>query len=304
MLRNFKEILEKAKSFKKATLVVPIAEDEASLTAAIEAYKLGLINAILIGNKNRMTEAAKEFSGEGLANYEVIETDNPEEAAKKACVLCREKKADIILKGNLQTSQLLKGVLNADFGLRTNNLLSDVCVIEDPISNYKKLVGISDGGINILPNLDQKRQMIENAVSVMHKLGVAIPKVAVLSAIEKVNPGMPSSVDAAELKKMNLEGKIKGCIVDGPLALDNALHKWCAEMKGLKSEVAGDADILICPNIESGNIFVKGLVYYKNIKQGHVIVGAKVPVLINSRVDDAESKLHSILLAIVTGTER
>lgn len=297
MLKNFKDVIEKAKSGNNATVVVPIAEDEASLSAVIEAKKLGFINSILIGKKDKMNELAKHISGEDLSGHEIIEMSDHDEAAKKACMLCREKKADIILKGSLPTASLLKAVLNAETGLRTERLLSDVFIYEDTV--MKKLVGITDGGITPLPDLDQKRQLIENAVTVFHKLGVEKPKVAMLSAVEKVSPKLQSTVDASELAKMNKEGKIEGCIVEGPLALDNAVSKWCAEMKGLKSEVAEDVDIFVMPNIEAGNIFAKSMVFYSKAKLGHVIMGAKAPVLINSRVDDAHSKLHSIALAII-----
>ncbi len=299
MLKTFNEVIEKAKSFNKATVVVPIAEDESSLSAVIEARKMGIINSLLIGNKERMIAKAKEISNDNLSDHEIIEIDDHDEAAKKACLLCRENKANIVLKGSLPTASLLKAVLNPETGLRTERLLSDVFIYEDIV--MKKLVGITDGGITPLPNLDQKRQLIENAVEVYHRLGCEKPKVALLSAVEKVSPKLQSTVDAAELAKMNKEGKIKGCIVEGPLALDNAVSKWCAEMKGLKSQVSEDVDIFVMPNIEAGNIFAKSMVFYSKAKLGHVIMGATAPVLINSRVDDAPSKLHSIVLAIIAG---
>lgn len=304
MLKNFKEAIKKAKTFKKAVVVVPIAEDDASLSAVLDGHKIGLCDAILIGNRERMNKLANELSGKDLKDFEIIESENPEEAAEKACTLCRDKKADIILKGNVQTSMLLKSVLNADKGLRTDHLISDVFIFEDPLSGGNRLVGITDGGITPLPTLDQKRQIIENAVLAFQRLGADKPKVALLSAVEKPSPAVPSTMDAAELKKMNREGIIKGCIVDGPLALDNAVSKWCAEMKGIKSEIAGDVDIFVMPNIEAGNIFAKSMVFYQKAKIGHVLIGAKAPVLINSRVDDASSKLNSIVLAIIAGIER
>ena len=303
MFNSFKEISEKVKTYKKSTIVVPIAEDEASITAIVDAHKMGLINAILIGNKKRMEEGMRKFSGEGLQNYEVIEIDNPEEAAKKACLLCREKKADFILKGHLQTSQLLKAVLNSETGLRSGNLMSHIFIYEDPLARGKRLMGMTDGGINILPNVDQKRQIIENAVQFFHKLGNKNPKVALLSAVEKPTPAMPSTVEAVEIRKMYEEGKIKGCIVDGPFALDNAILKSCAEIKGIKSDVAGEADILVVPNIEAGNIFAKALIFYDKVEIGHIMVGAKIPVLATSRADDAIAKIHTIMLGLIAGRE-
>ncbi len=297
MVTNFLEVRELAKKLGPKIMVVPSAEDKTALMASYKGVKEGIVNAILIGNIEKIKNLCNELGID--PKLFTIQEAKQEEAATLAVQLVREKKAHLILKGFMQTSTLLKAVLDSEKGLRTGKLLSDVIFTEDPASDKPHLVGLTDGGINILPGLKEKKEIIENAVLVMHKLGHPMPKIAVMAAIEVVNQSMPATVDAAELKKMNQEGIIKDCIVDGPLALDIAVSKDAADKKGIKSEVAGYADILVVPNIEAGNLLGKAFTYYAKKPVGHVIVGAKAPILIPSRNESDEDKVNSIAMGVI-----
>lgn len=302
MVRTFKDIHNLAKKKGKKILAVPSAEDKVTLLAVFRGIKEGLINAILIGDKEKINKVIEELNLKKEI-FEILEAKSPEESARTAVDLVREGKAHFILKGYLHTHILLKAVLEPEKGLRTGKLLSDILFAQNPASQDKRIVGMSDGGINILPGLKEKKEIVENAVRAFHKLGFENPKVAILAAIEVVNPSMPATVDADELKKMNQRGEIKGCIVDGPLALDLAVSKEAALKKGVKSEVAGEADILIVPNIEAGNILGKSFTYYAKAPVGHVIVGAKAPILIPSRNESDSDKLNSIALGVIFSEE-
>lgn len=297
MVSSFYEIRKLAKSKSPKVMVVPSAEDKTALMASYKAVEENIVNAILIGNKEKIINLCNEYKID--SNLFNIKDAKAEETAWIAVELIREKKAHLILKGFMQTATLMKAVLDSEKGLRTGRLLSDVIFTEDPASDKPHLVGLTDGGLNILPGLKEKKEIIENAVFVMHKLGNPMPKIAVMAAIEVVNPAMPATVDAAELKKMNKEGIITGCIVDGPLALDIAVSKDAAAKKGIESEVAGNADILVVPNIEAGNLLGKAFTYYAKKPVGHVIVGAKAPILIPSRNESDEDKVNSIALGVI-----
>ncbi|MCS7229054.1 MAG: bifunctional enoyl-CoA hydratase/phosphate acetyltransferase [Candidatus Kryptonium sp.] len=298
MIRNFQELIEKVKGTSK-TIAVISAHQETALSAAIEARKQKIANSILIGDSQKISEMLKEL-GEDPTNFEIIEEKDPAKAVLIGTSLVRDGKAQIILKGKVDTTTLMKGVLNKEAGLRTGKLLSDVFVFEYPEKkDESKFILMSDGGVVLNPTLEQKIEIIKNAVEVAHKLGFENPKVAVLSATELVIEELTSTTDAVKLKQLNIEGKITGCVVDGPLALDLAISEESALEKGIKSEVAGKADILIVPNIESGNILGKSLTYFAHYKIGHVIAGAKAPVLIPSRSDKMEAKLNSIALGVL-----
>lgn len=303
MIRTFKEVRERVKSYKKKFFIaIPAADDDVSIEAAIDAKKDGLAESILIGDRKKILDLLKSM-GSSKTDFEIIDCSDYAEAARIAVRLCREEKANMLLKGHLDTGMLLKAVLDREEGLRTNRLLSDVFIFEDPLWDDRggKLVGITDGGITPLPNLQQKKEMIENAVEVFKRLGYERPKVAIMSATEKPNEKIPSTWDAKLLVEMYRKGEIKDCIVEGPMALDVAAFKWCAEKKGIKSEIAGDVDIMLMPSFEAANMVAKVFVFYMKRQIGHVIKGAKVPVLINSRTDDAELKVNSIALSILTG---
>ncbi len=303
MLRSFSEIRKKVKEYnRKFHVALPAADDETSVEAALDAKKDRIAESILIGDRTKIVDLLKS-KGSNESEFEIIDCKDYSEAAKIAVRLCREKKADILLKGHLDTAMLLKAALDKSDGLRTDRLLSDVFIFEDPLWDDKggKLVAITDGGITPAPNLEQKKQILLNAVEVYHRLGYKIPKVAVMSATEKPNEKIQSTWDAKLLVDMYKNGEIKDCIVEGPLALDVAALKWCAEMKGIKSEIAGDVDIMLMPTFEAGNMVAKVFVFYMKRQIGHVIKGATVPILINSRTDDAQLKINSIALSIIAG---
>lgn len=297
MVKTFIDVRELAKKTGKKVMVVPSAEDKTALMASYKGVKEGLVNAILIGSIEKIKHIAAELNID--TNLFELKEVAPEETAKIAVQLVREGKASMILKGYMQTSVLMKAVLDSEKGLRTGKLLSDVIFSEDPASREPRIVGMTDGGINIAPGLKEKKEILENAVWVLHRLGCKKPRVAVLAAIEVVNSSMTATIDAAELKKMNQEGVIKDCIVDGPLALDIAVSKEAADKKGIKSEVAGQADILLVPNIEAGNLLGKSYTYYAKKPVGHVVVGAKAPILIPSRNESDEDKVNSIAFGVI-----
>lgn len=296
-MRNMKklnELLEKAKKRGPKKVSVAVAEDEVVLNALEKARKEGIINAILVGNKTKIAEIAEE-NNINLDNYEVIDEKSEYEAAKTAVKLVADKKADFIMKGKIKTGDLMREVLKEEYNLRTGKTLSLVSVFEIP--GYHKLLVVSDAGMTIAPTLEQKVDIIKNSVLVAKMaLDIEKPKVAILGAVEVVNPKMPATIEAAILAKMNNRNQIKDCLVDGPFALDNAVSMEAAKHKGIESPVAGDADILIMPDIEAGNIFYKAMVFLGGAKVASTIVGARVPVALTSRADSDEVKLLSLVL--------
>ncbi|MDD2332305.1 MAG: phosphate acyltransferase, partial [Candidatus Cloacimonetes bacterium] len=227
--------------------------------------------------------------------FEIIDTgQNLKAAAEESVRLVREGKAQIILKGKTDTAILLKAVLDKEKGLRNSEVISDVLAYEHP----DNLMLMSDGGINICPELNEKIAIIKNAVQVAHAFGSPEPKVALISAIEAVNPKMPSTIDASIISKMNNRGQIPGCLIDGPLAFDNAIDLNAARIKGIVSPVAGMAEVMIVPNIEAGNIFGKMLTYYCKYRVAHVVMGTLAPILIPSRADDGETKMLCMAMGL------
>lgn len=296
MIKKLNEILSLAKSKEKKTLSVAVAQDKEVLSAVTEAVKLGIVDSILVGDEDKIKEIAEE-NALCLDNIKILDEKNILKAAAKAVELVSNGQAHYIMKGMLGTADLLRAVLNKEAGLRGKGLLSHVMVYEVP--TYHKLIFLTDGGMVPYPTLEDKIGIINNAVEVAHKLELDKPKVAPICAVEVVNPGMQATLDASVLSQMNKRGQIKGCIIDGPLGLDNAISKMAAEHKGIVSDVAGDADILLVPNIESGNFLGKSMTYFANAQSAGVIMGAKCPVVLVSRADSAESKLYSIALGSV-----
>ncbi len=283
----------------KRKLVLCAAGDEHSIDAVFEAYREGIIEPILVGQKEEMEkfrEHCKDFD-RLLKFYEKDE----EQVVKKAVSLVVNGEADILMKGNVTTATLLKGVLNKEYGLRERSFLSHFALFEVP--NYHKLLAITDVALNILPPLKHKVKIVKNAVKFIRKIGVEKPKIAALSAIEMVNEDMPSTIDAALLSIMQRRGQIKNCIIDGPLAFDNAISKASSKQKNIGGEVAGDADILLVPNIESGNILYKAFVFFADAKVAGLVIGAPFPIVLTSRADSEETKLNSIYLAAVSVKE-
>jgi len=294
MSNSFREILDKVKNNNRKTIAVAAAQDEPVLEAIRDAKNLGLINAILVGHKDKIIKIAKSIDLD-VNDLEIIHEPDNNKAALKAVELVSTGKAQMVMKGLLDTATILRAVLNKEIGLRTGRLMSHVAVFEIP--GYDRLIFITDAALNMYPDLQAKIDILNNAVTVAKAVGVDIPKVAPICAVEVVNPDMPATIDASILSKMNERGQIKGCIVDGPLAVDNALSKEAANHKNIVSKVAGKADILLLPSIEAGNVMYKTLTYTTNSKSGGIIVGAAAPVVLTSRADSPESKLNAIALA-------
>ncbi|MDD2423401.1 MAG: bifunctional enoyl-CoA hydratase/phosphate acetyltransferase [Candidatus Cloacimonetes bacterium] len=297
MIKNFDELIARVKEGKRGTAIIAAAQTESVLDAAILAKKEGLAESILVGDAKAIQELLNKMSPEYAHSFEIVDTGaDLTAAAVKAVELINQGKGDLILKGKTDTSMLLRAVLDKEKGLRISEVISDVLAYEHP--DGIKLM--SDGGINILPELKEKIAIIKNAVQVAHSLGNPNPKVAILSAVEVVNPKMPATMDAALIAKMNERRQISGCIIEGPLAFDNAVDITAAQLKGITSPVGGAADIMIVPNIEAGNIYGKMLTYYCKYRVAHIVMGTKAPILIPSRADDGETKMLCMALGLAS----
>jgi len=297
MIKNFDELMQKVKLAPRGTAVIAAAQTESALDAAILAKREGVAESLLVGDKSGILQLLEKMAPDMIKSFEIIDTGlDLVKAAKVSVAAVREGRANIILKGKTDTGMLLKAVLDKEHGLRQSDVISDVLAYEHPDG----LRLMTDGGINILPELSEKLAILKNAVTVGHALDNPQPKVAVISAIEAVNPKMPATMDAALLAKMNERGQIPGCIVEGPMAFDNAVDINAAKIKGISSPVGGMADIFVVPNIEAGNIFGKMLTYYCKYRVAHVVMGTKAPILIPSRADDGETKMLCMALALVT----
>ncbi len=296
MLKTFEEVLGKAKDYGPKKMSVAAAQAEDVLRAVESARAEGLTDSILVGDKKEIIRIANEMAIDP-DNYEIINKTDKTEAARCAVELVRDEKACILMKGMMGTARLLKAVLDKEIGLRTDRLISHVYTLE--IKNYDRLLTVTDGAMNINPDLKQKAQIVQNAIYYAHLLGIEKPKVAILGALELVNPDMPVTIDAACLAKMSERGQIVGGVVDGPLAFDNAISKESALHKGINSPVSGEVDIVLVPNIESGNIFAKGLVYLAKAIPAGLLLGTKAPVVLTSRADSARAKLYSIALGVL-----
>lgn len=292
---SFSELIKKVQNFKlKEKVAVVEAQDEHTLQAVFRAKKDNIVEPVLIGDKQKIINVLETIH-ESLPEEAIIHADSDAAAAAKAVELINEGKADFIMKGKIQTADLLKAVVNKEKGLRTGRVMSHVVIHEIP--TYHKLLAVTDGGMMMYPNLEEKKQIIENAVNTFIAMGYEKPKVAVLAAVERVNPKMPETIDADLLKKMNQNGEIENCIVEGPISYDLTMSKESAQIKGFVSSVTGDADILIVPNITAGNILGKSLVYSAGAKMAGFIVGAKVPIVLTSRGSTAEEKYLSLVLS-------
>ncbi|MEK6263699.1 MAG: bifunctional enoyl-CoA hydratase/phosphate acetyltransferase [Clostridium sp.] len=296
MVKRLDELIELATKKDKKTLAVAVAQDSVVLKAVVEAVKLQIIDAILVGDEKKMLEIALS-ENLSLQNIRIVNEKSILAAAAKAVELVTNGEAHFIMKGMLGTSDLLKAVLYKEAGLRGKGLLSHVMIYDVP--TYHKLLFLTDGGMVTCPELKEKIEIINNAVVVAHALQIDVPKVAPICAVEVVSLSMQATIDAAVLTQMNKRGQIKGCTIDGPLGLDNAISKEAAEHKGIISDVAGDSDILLVPNIEAGNFLGKSLTYFAKAESAGIIVGAKCPIVLVSRADSAKSKLYSIALGAV-----
>ncbi|MBU5425759.1 phosphate butyryltransferase [Tissierella pigra] len=300
MAKSFKDLLELAKTRGPKKVSVAVAEDKDVLSAVKEATECKIAEPILVGNKEKILEISKEINFD-LSGTQIIHEEDKVLACRIATELVSSGKADVLMKGLIDTSVIMKQVLDSEIGLRTGNVISHVAVFDVP--TYHKVFIVTDAAMNIAPDLNQKKEIIENAVVLARSLDIEMPKVAVLAAKEKVSPKMEATVHAKELADMNKAGEIKDCLVDGPFALDNAISKESAILKGIHSEVAGDADILLAPSIDAGNVLYKCLAFLANAKSAGLIVGTKAPIVLTSRADNEEAKLNSIALAVLMASK-
>lgn len=297
-LSQLKDLIDK--DHKPRKLVLAASEDAHSLNAVVTAARQKIIRPVLVGDREK-TEGIAEILNLDISKYEFIEASSPSESIITSVKMVHDGKADVLMKGKVGTSDMLKSVLNKEYGLRTGNLLSHFAFFE--VETYHKLIAVTDVAMNIAPNLTEKIGILNNAVKVLNNLGIKKPKVAVLGAVEKVNTEMGATLDAALLSKMNQRDQILNCIVDGPLAFDNAVSFESAKHKEIKSEVAGDTDLLIMPDIEVGNVLYKSLVFFARAKVASMIVGASAPIVLTSRSDSEQAKFDSILLAAVAAND-
>lgn len=297
-MRHMTDLVHYAKSLEQKTLVVAVAQDEHVLEAVEMARKDGFIHAILVGDQQAI-ETICDAHHIPLESYEVIDEKDVAKACQIAVSLVAQQKNHYLMKGIVDTSIILKAALDKEEGLRTKNRLSHVSVMEIP--TYHKLLLMSDGAMNIDPDVEIKQEIIENGNQIAHAIGIEKPNVAIIAAVEKINPKMQATLDAQILIERNQKGAIKNCVIGGPFALDNAINQEAAMHKGIKDPMAGDVDFLLMPQIESGNVFYKSMMFLANAKSASVIAGAKKPIVLTSRADSKESKYYSIALgALVT----
>jgi len=297
MIRSFQEIKEKiSKDPQMKKISIAKAESESVIRAIMEVENLHIAKGIFVGDSEKIKAIAKEIDYKIDPDFIIHETDDLK-IAQKSVQLINDGKADVLMKGQISTPVLMKAVLNKENGLRTGEVLSHVAIADTPA--YDKLLVFSDGGINILPDFETKKSILRSLISMNHALGNDKPKIGALCAIEKVNPKMPETVEAAELQKLSEAGEFGEAIVEGPIAMDVALSAKAALKKGLDSKVAGDIDSFLVPNITTGNSLIKILMKLADAKVGGIVVGAKVPIILLSRSDSANEKLNSISLAIL-----
>ena len=275
--------------------------DESSLRGAIEAARMGIIEPILVGPRERIMAAA-ETAKLDISDYEIVDSEHSHDSAAKAVALIRSGRAMMLMKGSLSTDELLAAVVKRDGGLRTERRLSHCFIMDVP--NHPNVLIITDAAINILPTLAEKVDIVQNAIDLAHALGIETPRVAILSAMEKVNPNLPSTVEAAALCKMADRGQITGALLDGPLALDNAISPEAARIKKITGPVAGNADILLVPDLEAGNVLAKSLSFLSGADSAGIVLGARVPITLTSRADSVQSRLASCAVATLVAQRR
>jgi phosphate butyryltransferase len=297
IISNFAELRARASAVGPKRVAVAAADDEVALTAAEGARLLGLAEIVLLGDEQRIRTKAEHLGLVSLLDAaRIVDASDPAGAAVQ---LARSGEVDILSKGHLRTDELLGAVLKKVGGLRTGRILSDVLLYEDTLCGRRRLVGITDGGLNVAPNLQTKREIVLNAIEVMRRLGLDRPKIALMSATEVVTSAVPSTVDAKALAEMCKAGDFETAEVFGPVALDCALVRAAAEAKGISHDAAGYADCMVVPNIEAGNLLGKSAKYLGGSQCAHVVVGALVPILIPSRAESAEDKINAIALGVI-----
>jgi phosphate butyryltransferase len=299
-IRTLSQMVEVAKKLSaekgKKRVSVAMAEDAGLISAIEDARKMGLVEATLVGNPEKMKACAAE-AGVDLAGYKLIEENVESKTAIAAVAEVSSGRADIYMKGQLHTDHFLRGMLNKECGLRSGKVISH-CYFHE-VEGYNRIFFIADAAFNTYPTLQQKVDILQNTVNFARALGVETPKVACLAAVEVVNPDMPCTLDAAALVQMCARGQIKNCLVDGPLALDNAINEEAARIKKINSPVAGKADILLVPHIDAGNMLAKAIVYFSKNETAGIIIGAAAPVILTSRADSPRAKMLSIAAAVM-----
>lgn len=292
--RSLDDFIEQAKHFSAIKTAVVHPVDKNSLQGAVEAAEQGLIEPVLIGPSHKIFAAADELNID-IRPFQIMDAPHSHAAAEFACQLVREAEVELLMKGSLGTSELLEAVVDKDKGIRTDRRLSHVWMFDIP--HYHKPLIITDAAINVTPDLIVKRHIVQNAIDFCHAIGIENPKIALLAAVEKVKPSMPSTLDAAALCKMADRQQITGAILDGPLAFDNAISLQAAQDKKIQSPVSGDADVLLAPDLESANMLAKQLIYLAHAQSAGLAVGAKVPIILTSRAEGAQGRLASCALA-------
>jgi len=294
VLKNMNDLKRLVDGGPRKKLVLAAANDQHSLGAVIRAWKDNIIDPILVGDEAEIHSICS-LNNYDITGLRIIDEHETEKSVETAVKMVSGKQADILMKGKIGSATLLRCVLNKEWGLRTGNLLSHFALFE--VDTYQKVIAVTDVAMNIAPTLHDKIAIVNNSVACLNRLGYKMPKVAVLGAVEMVNENMQATLDAALLSKMNQRDQIKNCIIDGPLAFDNAVSLESAQLKGIKSEVAGDTDLLLMPDIEVGNVLYKSLVFFAKAKVASIILGAMVPIVLTSRSDSEQAKFDSILLA-------
>lgn len=297
---KFDQMLKQAAQLEDSIVAIASADDEEVMDAVALAIEHDLARFHLFGDATRIQQMIHD---RGLLESKIVitHTATAQEAAERAAYAVRKGDASVLMKGLVPTATFMKAVLNKETGLRSGNVLSHVALFEVP--GRDSAIGLTDAAIHIAPTLEDKVHIIENGVSALRAIGYTLPKVAVLAAVEVVNPTMQATIDAALLTQMNRRGQIKDCLVDGPLALDNAVNLEAAKQKGLTGDVAGAADLLVVPQIEVGNVIYKSLMYFAHASVAAILVGAKAPVVLTSRADTAEAKLYSLAFALLNAQQ-
>jgi phosphate acetyltransferase len=291
----FKRLIDYVQDWERIPVAVCHPCGKEALEGPIEAARLNLIDPILVGPKSTIQALAESLNLD-ISSYRLVDTMHSHDSAAKAVALCRSGEAEALMKGSLHTDEMMSAVVSKDKGLRTERRISHVFVMDVP--TYPKPLFITDAAINIYPDLEAKVDILKNAIQMAHALNIAQPKVAILSAVETVNPKIPATIDAAALCKMADRGQITGALIDGPLAFDNAISMEAVQIKGIKSPVAGEADILLAPDLEAGNMLGKQLIYLGKADSAGVVMGARVPIILTSRADSAEGRLASCAVAV------
>jgi phosphate acetyltransferase len=298
---KYERLIARAKLVPAATTIVVHPCDETSLRGAVEAAEAGIIIPILVGPKDKITAVAHRFKLD-ISRFEIVDAPHSDAAAAQAVQLILQGKGELLMKGSLHTDELMRAVTAKTGGLRTARRISHVFIMDVP--THSETLFITDAAINIFPDLDAKRDIVQNAIDLFTQVGLGTPRVALLSAVETVTPKIPSTIDAAALCKMADRGQIAGGVLDGPLAFDNAIDPEAAKIKGIKSEVAGHAEILVVPDLEAGNMLAKNLSFLSKADAAGIVLGARVPIILTSRADSVRTRMASCAVAVLYADAR